>query len=319
MDQMNEFGHDEMLNCPKCGFQQPRDQYCAKCGVDIFKAAQPRLKLSPILITSIAFVAASITWFVSSKRVPPPTNSNSLSSTGAAVGQARKTQGPTSRSSSPDLSANGELTEIANSSASFRNEVSENPPSVEHQDQAEQEPPHQKNLASQHSLKKQLNPELRRQIDSATSAGAKKNAPSEPGAEILVAFAWAEVSRELLQTWQAAEPGFHQIAGLDNRLRQSAGSFQILDVMRRRMRDDSEAVLLSKGDFSLYFEPMKANTREFVGGYTVQYRGTQGEPRSPASASANISFGSGALVNMGPSPSNSQNAVVVLVMPRWQK
>lgn len=24
-----------MLNCPKCGFLQPRDQYCAKCGVDM--------------------------------------------------------------------------------------------------------------------------------------------------------------------------------------------------------------------------------------------------------------------------------------------
>lgn len=32
-----------MVNCPKCGFSQPQDQYCAKCGVDMI-AYRPRAK-----------------------------------------------------------------------------------------------------------------------------------------------------------------------------------------------------------------------------------------------------------------------------------
>lgn len=32
-----------LINCPRCGFQQPKDKYCAQCGVDIetFKPASP--------------------------------------------------------------------------------------------------------------------------------------------------------------------------------------------------------------------------------------------------------------------------------------
>ena len=34
-----------MVNCPKCGFSQPQDQYCAKCGVDMiaFRPAEKPL------------------------------------------------------------------------------------------------------------------------------------------------------------------------------------------------------------------------------------------------------------------------------------
>ncbi len=32
-----------LINCPRCGFQQPKDKYCAQCGVDMetFKPASP--------------------------------------------------------------------------------------------------------------------------------------------------------------------------------------------------------------------------------------------------------------------------------------
>ena len=26
-----------MINCPRCGFEQPRDQFCAKCGIDMHR------------------------------------------------------------------------------------------------------------------------------------------------------------------------------------------------------------------------------------------------------------------------------------------
>lgn len=31
-----------LVNCPKCGFSQPKDQYCAQCGVDIFAYKVPQ-------------------------------------------------------------------------------------------------------------------------------------------------------------------------------------------------------------------------------------------------------------------------------------
>ncbi len=31
-----------MLSCPKCGFQQPKDRYCAKCGVNIESYKRPK-------------------------------------------------------------------------------------------------------------------------------------------------------------------------------------------------------------------------------------------------------------------------------------
>lgn len=51
-----------LINCPKCGFSQPKDQYCAKCGVDMqtFRPARPSIfKLvlgSPYLHVGLVFV-----------------------------------------------------------------------------------------------------------------------------------------------------------------------------------------------------------------------------------------------------------------------
>lgn len=44
-----------MINCPKCGFNQPKDQYCANCGVDMinFKPEKPGLLKS--IVNSSAF------------------------------------------------------------------------------------------------------------------------------------------------------------------------------------------------------------------------------------------------------------------------
>jgi hypothetical protein len=55
-----------MITCPKCGFAQPEDRYCAKCGVDMesFKPSAPplakRILSSPILHILLAFVLVFI-------------------------------------------------------------------------------------------------------------------------------------------------------------------------------------------------------------------------------------------------------------------
>ncbi|WP_413568668.1 hypothetical protein ACLWBD_14320 [Bdellovibrio sp. HCB117] len=53
-----------LINCPRCGFQQPKDKYCAQCGVDMenFKPATPpmwkRVFGNPLVQLSLLVVVA---------------------------------------------------------------------------------------------------------------------------------------------------------------------------------------------------------------------------------------------------------------------
>jgi len=41
-----------MMKCPRCGFTQPKDQYCAQCGVDIYAYKPPAKPISQKLLES---------------------------------------------------------------------------------------------------------------------------------------------------------------------------------------------------------------------------------------------------------------------------
>lgn len=60
------------IECPKCQFSQPNDQYCAKCGVDIFKHKKnPSFKTKKFLIhfvTPAAVLILSLIIFNQSKK-----------------------------------------------------------------------------------------------------------------------------------------------------------------------------------------------------------------------------------------------------------
>ncbi len=49
-----------LMECPRCGFSQPQDQYCAKCGIDVVsfkqKTSQPPRKSSGLLLYAIIFL-----------------------------------------------------------------------------------------------------------------------------------------------------------------------------------------------------------------------------------------------------------------------
>lgn len=327
MDQINETGHDEMLNCPKCGFQQPRDQYCAKCGVDMVKAAQARPKVPAVAIASIAILAISVGWFLYAKRSQAPQLSADKLASSQATSKNRQTGGHLTQSDARIHEASEDSSsDYAGTARDLERELdgdySGNSSIVANSGQesgvtAAEQMPASGASPSQHSLKSQASPEIRKQLEAASDRSSSKADAVVP--EIFVVFAWAEMSRELIQRLLASEPGFHQIPSLKDWLRQASGNYQILDVVRRRLKDDSEPIALSKGELSLYFEPMKANSREFVGGYTIQYRSSQGDQRTPASSTESITFGTGALINMGQSASNPQNVIVILVMPRWHK
>lgn len=58
-----------MMKCPRCGFTQPRDQYCAQCGVDVLNYKPPQLplfdRITQNLFAQLGFVALII-FFVAS-------------------------------------------------------------------------------------------------------------------------------------------------------------------------------------------------------------------------------------------------------------
>jgi predicted aspartyl protease len=62
--------------CPKCGFEQPEDIYCAFCGVNIEKFADQRKKkrIKGAMLASVIILAAisGAVWFVSSRRAGVP-------------------------------------------------------------------------------------------------------------------------------------------------------------------------------------------------------------------------------------------------------
>lgn len=49
-----------MVNCPKCGFSQPQDQYCANCGVDIVAFSARQKPVGTRLLSNTAFQLSTL-------------------------------------------------------------------------------------------------------------------------------------------------------------------------------------------------------------------------------------------------------------------
>lgn len=60
----SESGENRMLvNCPRCGFQQPQDKYCARCGVDIETFRRPKPKWTEKVFGNPAFQIGIVLFF----------------------------------------------------------------------------------------------------------------------------------------------------------------------------------------------------------------------------------------------------------------
>ncbi len=297
---------DHMMSCPKCGFDQPVDQYCAKCGVDMPKALKKSSGLAG-LIKNPAAIAGVIVL---------------LGGIGFVAYRGSRTQG-LSDGQIEVLGLTSQERAKSHLSAKASNQITKN---IEIAESA------QLDSLNQEGAEAESQPPALAATPLATAPyGASSGAPTAPpggkstakesaasrSEGILVVFAWAEVSREWLQSISAAEHGFHQVPGLENRLRQSAGSFRIFDVTRRRLTEDAEPVVITRGEQSVYFEPLSVKPKSLTGGFTAQYKTAQGEVRAPATATASLLHGTGAIVPMGPSTTTEGTEIVVFILPRW--
>ncbi len=91
-----------MMECPRCGFQQPQDRYCANCGVDIealSKAPEPlvqQLLKNQFFYLALAAVVLVGVYFTISKIQGPETSSSSVSE--GQIAKAAPSQSPVARS-----------------------------------------------------------------------------------------------------------------------------------------------------------------------------------------------------------------------------
>jgi hypothetical protein len=304
---------EQMMNCPKCGFEQPVDQYCAKCGVDMAKTLKKSSGLkgmfkNPAVIAGFVILLGGIGYAGYRSSAQNSENAFVESNSVGSDSDAR-TKSRLSAKASNSVAENLKAAENSNAQAvvADRDEgqayKSQNDASLTIQP-TPQAPP----LAFRKAGR-----------TAALATGVPQASPSattNPG--LLVVFAWAEVSKEWLQALGATEPGFHQIPGLETKLRQSAGSFRIIDVTRRRLTDDAEPVVITKADQTVFFEPISVRSKAITGGFTAQFKSAHGEIRAPATTTASLLKGTGAIVPMGPSISSQGTENVVFILPRWE-
>ncbi len=299
---------EQMMNCPKCGFEQPVDQYCAKCGIDMAKTLKASAGIKgmfkkPAMLAGMAVLLGGIGFAAYRNSLQ---NSASVAENLELESDVRAKSRLSGKASG---SAVDNLRDIEDSyvSENDQSQVSESSPQV------------QPTIAVEPDIEAQRKPLLKitkTPVSTKTTVGTGPSASAPP--EMLVVFAWAEVSKEWLHAIGASEPGFHQIQGLETKLRQSAGSFRIVDVTRRRLKDDSEPVIITKADQTVFFEPISVKPKSLTGGFTAQFKSAQGEVRAPAAATASLLKGTGAIIPMGPSISSQGTEIVVFILPRWE-
>lgn len=84
------------VHCPKCHFVQPKDQYCARCGVDMqkYKPQSPsifqKIKLHTSILFLIAMVILGLTVFIFRQNDRPLINSGNQFSAGKSFRTAEK-------------------------------------------------------------------------------------------------------------------------------------------------------------------------------------------------------------------------------------
>lgn len=317
-----------MVDCPKCGFQQPADQYCAKCGVDMLKlrknaaamlmaVLKKPATISVLAICAVAFTVGglralkhkpnqSVNSFAQETRTHDlranvsDSASNNFSNTKSksANEEARPTVGSTVSSTGADVPQ--DLNAVSSTSSQVQIH----------------EPAAPTTTASPSSIGSQI-------AGAGKTAEAGKATDAGDGPALQVTFAWAEASRDWLQAMGATTPGLHRVADLDSKLRASVGGYRILEVTRRKLNDKPSVSTLIHGDrLSVRFESTTANDSTLVGSIQPAMRAVDGSVRSPAAAAVSIEKGQGSIVTLdsgaAPAGANPTGAeIILLILPRW--
>lgn len=322
---------DALTNCPKCGFEQPVDTYCAKCGVDMttLPKKSPSLATKPAVLAGGAAVLIIVTVFgirtLRSDPAPSPTarTASALASESAETRRERlSAQAPShlrnnierqETESQPSAVEPSEANFVAHGSSSDDASASGASPSV----------------ASTGSLGGAPGSPTQSPVPAAatvaTGAAADGKTASETTPQNLpIAFVWAEVSREFLQTMGGIGPGVHPVPDLEARLREVPNAFRIVDRSRQVLETTGALRFdLNRGDrIATHFEIGAFNGSSFSGTVQTSIRTPDGAIRTPPPLPLALDKDQGGILTiggpgsgLGPNPTGAE--IVVLILPRW--
>ena len=309
-------GVDAITSCPKCGFEQPVDTYCAKCGVDMTSVPKKTISIAkqPALIGGIAVFAIIVTFAgVRAMRGDEKTSAALASEVGQSKSVRRE-------------HLSGQASE------SVAENMRQNLAAQQQSGEAPQPAPAQADVHF-HASHEQASATTAPSVSTGATTGAKtmSKAPATKSTQdaalakpaLVIAFAWTEVSREWLQAMGALEPGLHRVPDLEARLRESAGSYRIVEVDRHQIEDNTTSIALTRGNrISLHLQLTDISENSFSGSMQTSYRMPDGAVRAPAAAALTIEKGQGSIMTLsgpgtGPGPNPTGAEIVVLILPRW--
>lgn len=294
----------KMIRCPKCEFEQPDDQYCAKCGVDMSRVEAKKVPFTkhPLFIGTIALLAVGAT--VQAIRVLRPFNNTDPLS---LSGERRQTRARLLKSdASPELRARIERKIAEN--------ATENETESETQNPAEGAPQAPVTVAATAAAA----PAPLHEIESASSSSPVKSAEQKGAA---VTFAWAEASTEWLTGLGASEPGLHPIPELEAHLREARGAYRVLNVSKNKLSEQGAPVIVRKstGEAALMFTPHADQIAGSTASGTLQVqlrRGIASRQAEPLSGSIDLVPGSGYIVRVNLPASQPGFETIIVVLPR---
>ncbi|MBL7687566.1 MAG: hypothetical protein JNJ49_05985 [Bdellovibrionaceae bacterium] len=290
----------KMIRCPKCEFEQPDDQYCAKCGVDMSRVEVKKAPLTrhPLFIGTVALLAVGAT-VQTIRAIRPFTDADPMS----LNGERRQTRARLLKSdASPELRARIEQ-KIAEKAAEDSAENEEQSPS-------ESAPPAP--IAAAPAAAAPL-----RETEPATGSASPKTAEPRGTA---VTFAWAEASTEWLTGLGANEPGLHPIPELEAHLREARGAYRVLNVSKNKLSDQSTPVVVKKstGEAALMFTPHADQIAGSMASGTLQVQLRRGiaSRQEPLSGAIDLVPGGGYIVRVNLPASQPGFETIIVVLPR---
>lgn len=291
----------KMIRCPKCEFEQPDDQYCAKCGVDMSRVEAKKAPLTkhPLFIGTIALLAVGAT-VQTIRAIRPFTDTDPMS----LNGERRQARARLLKSeASPELRARIEQ-KIAENAAEK---------SVENEEQRPSESTPVAPVAAAPAAPAPL-----RETEPAIGSSSAKTAELKGAA---VTFAWAEASTEWLTGLGANEPGLHPIPELEAHLREARDAYRVLNVSKYKLNEQGAPVIVRKstGEAALMFTPHADQIAGSLASGTLQVqmrRGIASRQAEPLGGTIDIVPPSGYIVRVNIPASQPGFETIVVVLPR---
>ncbi len=327
---MNEL--DTLTNCPKCGFEQPVDTYCAKCGVDMttLPKKSPSLATKPAVLAGGAAVLIIVTLIgIRALRSDPSPTARTASALASESVETRRER--LSAKAPTQLREHVEQHDHATAPVALESTASDFVAEENTNDEARAKAPATgagtlvaANTATAPSAAQAASPGSAAAASVTAASSETKTAGDTASQNLPIAFVWAEVSREFLQTMGGMGPGVHPVPDLEARLREVPNAYRIVDRSRQVLETTGALRFdLNRGDrIATHFEIGAFNGTSFSGTVQTSIRTPDGAIRTPPPLPLALDKDQGGILTiggpgsgLGPNPTGAE--IVVLILPRW--